>query len=405
MRARSPIGLPRGPLAIVMLTVFIDLLGFGIVLPLLPLWAEDFGASPLMIGLITASYALMQFIFAPIWGAVSDRHGRRPVILVTLLGSAVGAALLGFAWALWVILLARVLHGIAGASYGVAQAYVADLTAPEQRARGMGLIGVAFGLGFIAGPAIGAVFVVVHERLPFFVASALALVNLALAARWLPESLPARVAVRVPRFRALRRALTGPRLAPLIWLTLVATFAFVGMEATFALFTERRLDFGQGEVAWAFAYVGVLTAVAQGLLVGRVVARHGERRVLLAGLVLTAIGLLALALAFNVVALLIALVPLAAGSGLVFATTTSLISRQADAAEQGSILGVTASVGGLARIAGPPVATGLFQFVGIAAPLLLGAALFAGCAAFAAAAVVRPPAVPRVPVGGHVRDA
>ena len=154
------------PLGIVFTTVVIDLVGFGIVLPILPLWAETFGASPVQIGLITASYAVMQLLFAPVWGRLSDRYGRRPIILVSLAGSAVSALMIGLAGTLLVLFVARVLQGIAGASYAAAQAYVADVTTKEERARGMGMIGAAFGLGFILGPAIGAVFSAVNERLP-----------------------------------------------------------------------------------------------------------------------------------------------------------------------------------------------------------------------------------------------
>ncbi|MFP5451796.1 MAG: MFS transporter, partial [Thermoleophilia bacterium] len=156
------------PLGIVFTTVLIDLIGFGIVLPILPLWAEDFGASPVEIGVITASYAVMQLIFAPILGRVSDRHGRRPVILLSLVGTVVAFLMIGFAQGLLIIFIARVLQGIAGASYAAAQAYVADVTTPKERAHGMGMIGAAFGLGFLLGPAIGALFAVIDPRAPFF---------------------------------------------------------------------------------------------------------------------------------------------------------------------------------------------------------------------------------------------
>ena len=396
-------GLPRGPMAAVMLAVFVDLVGFGIVLPLLPLWAEQFGARPLVIGALLASYAVMQFAMAPIWGRVSDRIGRRPVILVALAGSALAALALGLADALWVIFVARIFHGAAGASYSVAQAYVADISAPRDRARGMGLIGAAFGLGFIAGPAIGAATAALDERLPFFVAAALAAVNLVIAWSNLPESLASerRRAARPARLSLLRRALVDRALAPLVWMSFIATVAFVGMEATFALFVDRRLDFGQAEVAWAFAYIGVLVAASQGVAVGRLVDRLDERRVLLIGLVVTGAGLAALAAADSVPALLIALAPLSAGSGLVFATTTALISRAVDADEQGLALGLTASIGGLARIVAPLAATLLFQAVDPGAPMLAGALLFLACVVLVAR--LTPPLL-ETPVAGQARD-
>jgi MFS transporter, DHA1 family, tetracycline resistance protein len=370
------------PLGIVFTTVVIDLVGFGIILPILPLWAEEFGASPTQIGLLTASYAVAQLLFAPVWGRLSDRYGRRPVILASLAGSAIAALLIGLAGTLVLLFIARVLQGVAGASYAAAQAYVADVTTARDRARGMGLIGAAFGLGFILGPAIGAVFSAVDSRLPFFVAAALAALNLGIAYRRLPESRrPAGPRAPTPRLELVRRALSSRELAPLVWLSFVATFAFVGMETTFALFGERRFDYGAVEIGALFTFIGVMAAVSQGLLVGRLVDRFGEGRVMIAGLVGTAAGLLLVAVSESLWVLLPGLAVLAVGSGLVFSTTTALISLRAGDSEQGSVLGLTAAVGGAARIAAPVAATLLFQHAGIAVPLLLGAALFAVCAA------------------------
>jgi multidrug resistance protein len=370
------------PLGIVFTTVVIDLVGFGIVLPILPLWAESFGASPTVIGALTASYAVAQLLFAPLWGRLSDRYGRRPVILASLAGSAVAALLIGLAWTLVLLWVARVLQGVAGASYAAAQAYVADVTTARERARGMGLIGAAFGLGFILGPAIGAVFSAVDARLPFFVAAALAALNLLIAYRRLPESLrPGAPRAPTPRLELVRRALASRELGPLVWLSFIATFAFVAMEATFALFGERRFDYGAVEIGVLFTFIGVMAAVSQGLLVGRAVERLGEGRVMIAGLVGTAAGLLLMAVSHGLWTLLPGLAVMAVGSGLVFATTTALISLSAGEKEQGSVLGLTAAVGGAARIAGPVVATILFQHAGISVPLILGAVLFALCAA------------------------
>lgn len=372
------------PLGIVFTTVVIDLVGFGIVLPILPLWAEGFGASPVQIGMLTASYAVMQLLFAPVWGRVSDRYGRRPVILISLAGSAVAALVIGLAGTLLVLWLARVLQGIAGASYAAAQAYVADVTTREERAKGMGMIGAAFGLGFVLGPAIGAAFSAIDPRLPFFVAAALAATNLVIAYLRLPESRrPGAAPAPAPRLALVRRALASADLAPLVWLSFVATFAFVAMESTFALFGERRFDYDITQVGLLFVYIGVLTALAQGYLVGRVVGRVGEGRALIGGLWGTAAGLLLVAASRDLWLLLVGLAVLAVASGLVFSTTTALISLAAGEHEQGLVLGLSASVGGAARIAGPLVATVLFQHAGIGVPLLLGAALFALCAAAA----------------------
>ncbi len=379
------------PLGIVFTTVLIDLIGFGIVLPILPLWAEDFGASPVQIGLITASYALMQIVFAPVWGRLSDRHGRRPIILLSLAGSAVASLLIGVAGTLLVLFLARVLQGVAGASYAAAQAYVADVTEAKDRARGMGMIGAAFGIGFVLGPAIGAIFSGVDARLPFFVAAALAAGNFMLAYRRLPESLrPGSREAPVPRLALVRRALSSADVAPLVWLSFVATFAFIGMESTFALFGERRFDYGTVQMGLLFVYIGAMAALSQGYLVGKVVDRWGEMRVMIGGLVGTAVGLLVVGLSHSLWVLLLGLAALAVASGFVFATTTALISMVAGERDQGSLLGLNASISGAGRIAGPVVATLLFQHAGIEVPLLVGAALFALCAAGAIRVVGRP---------------
>jgi predicted MFS family arabinose efflux permease len=284
---------------------------------------------------------------------------------------------------------------------------VADITTPQQRARAMGLIGAAFGVGFIAGPAIGAASAAVDVRLPFFVAAGLATINFALAWVRLPESLDQRLRARTSpsRLSLLRRAFMERGLAPLVWMSFVATLAFVGMEATFALFVERRLDFGPPEVAWAFVYIGLLAAASQGVFVGRLVGRYGESRVLLAGLIVTGVGLGGLAFVTNVPSLLLALLPLSFGSGLVFATTTALISRSVSDTEQGVALGITASVSGLARIGAPLGATALFQAIDPGAPLVVGGVLFLGCAVAIGTALARGShGFGEVPITGSARD-
>lgn len=379
------------PLGIVFTTVVIDLVGFGIVLPILPLWAEQFGASPVQIGVITASYAVAQVIFAPVLGRLSDRHGRRPVILVALAGTVGAFLMIGFAQGLLVIFVARVLQGVFGASYAAAQAYVADVTSPAERAHGMGMIGAAFGLGFLLGPALGALFATVDARAPFFAAAALAAGNLALAYRRLPESLRPGAAPSVrPGLAVVRRALASRRLAPLVWLTFVANFAFIAMEATFALFGARRFGYGMVEMGLLFTWIGVLAALTQGYLVRRVVPRAGEGRLLIAGLGITAAGLLLMAPAHDLWLLMAALALVAVGSGFVFATTSALISLSAGEAEQGTVLGLTASVGSAARIAAPLAGTALLQHVAVSAPLVVGGALFALCAVAALWVSARP---------------
>ncbi len=363
----------RGPLGIVFTTVLIDLVGFGIALPLLPLWAERLGASPFEVGLLLASYAICQVIFAPLWGRASDRHGRRPVILVALAGASAAALLTGLASTLWLLFVARALHGAAGASYVAAQAYVADVTRPGERARGLGLIGAAFGLGFTIGPALGALLSTAGPRTPFFVVAALSAANLVWAYARLPESRSATAARRVRG--GVRAMLRRPERRGVLVVSLVATAAFVGVEATFALFAADRLGYAELGVGLLFAFIGIVAASVQGGLIGPVVRRFGERRVLIGGLTATAAGALGVALAGSLWLMLPALAVLAAGWGFAYSATLALASLTAAADEQGAVLGALGSVGGVGRILGPIAGAAAYQLVAPAAPLVLTAAV------------------------------
>lgn len=364
------------PLGIVFTTVVIDLIGFGIVVPILPLWAEDLGASATVIGFLAASYSAMQFIFAPLLGHLSDRYGRRPVILISLLGSAVSSFMIGFAGSILVLFVARIVNGISGASYSTAQAYVADITTKENRARGMGLIGAAFGIGFIIGPALGGLCAIVDKRLPFFVSGALALANMAIAYKRLPET-DHRPSTSNGRMTFMRRALQDRSISPFVVITFLGTFAFTGMETTFSLLGRRRFDFDLTKASLVFAFIGVAAAVLQGKLIGPIVERLGERRVMNLGIVLTAVALGLLGVTTNIVALF-PVAALLAASGLVFPTVTAMVSNAAADDEQGAMLGVLASASGLARAIGPVAAGALFDWA-IPAPYLVGAGLFAVC--------------------------
>lgn len=380
------------PLGIVFTTVLIDLIGFGIVIPIVPLYAEKFGASAIQIGLLTGSYALMQLIFAPIWGRVSDHYGRRPVILGSLVGSSVAWLMFGFAGALWVLFVARILDGISGASYAAAQAYVADITTDEERVRGMGLIGAAFGLGFIIGPGIGGALGAIDPRLPFIVAAAVAMLNFLIAWKRLPESRPkgSRTGVSESRWSALGRAVVSRDIGPLIWISFLGSLGFVGMESVFALYGNRQFGFGLAQTGLVFMFIGVFAAIVQGGVAHRLTDRFGEWPILRTGLWLTAASLILLGLVEHVWALLPVLALLALGSGLTFPTVSALVSQRASDSAQGGMLGVLASAGGLARLIAPIGATALFQVVGISSPLIIGGLLFAVCGVMAATSLVRP---------------
>lgn len=379
------------PLIIVFVTVFIDLLGFGIIIPLLPFYAETFGATAFTVGLLATSFSLMQFIFAPIWGRLSDRIGRRPIILLGLLGSCLSYFGFGMAATLASLFAARIFAGIAGANIPTAQAVVADLTTPENRAKGMGLIGAAFGLGFIFGPAIGGFLSRYGYSVPAFFASGLSLVNLVAAWFLLPETLKPehRAVARVGRIDALRAALARPHLPLLLLVGFLVVAAFSAFESTFALFTERAYAFDASTIGYLFAFVGIILVIVQGVLVGRVVPRVGEHHVVPASLAIVAIGLLMIPATRSVAALLAANGVMAVGMGFNGPSLMSLISRYSAAEDQGGVMGLTQSLNSLARIVGPMWGGFAFDRLGVGMPYISGAAVMGIAAALSIRALWR----------------
>jgi multidrug resistance protein len=358
------------PLLVIFLTVFIDLLGFGIIIPLLPFYAEHFGASALMVGLLSTSFSVAQFLFAPFWGRLSDRIGRRPVILLGLLGSAVSYALFAMATSLAALFLARTLAGVAGANIPTAQAFIADTTTAETRARGMGIIGAAFGLGFIFGPAIGGFLSHWGYAAPAWFASVLSLANFGAALVILPESRPAHAGdvSRPGRLEVIRRAVMRPNLPMVLLVYFLVLTSFASFEAMFALYSERRFGFTAATIGYMFAWVGVVLATVQGLLVGRVVKRVGERVVIPAAIMVLAAALGLVPLAGSVPVLAAACGLLAFGMGFNSPSLLSAISQLADPRDQGSTLGVSQSLGSLARIIGPLWGGWVFDHLGVRFP-------------------------------------
>lgn len=365
------------PLIIVFVTVFIDLLGFGIIIPLLPFYAETFGATGFTIGLLATSFSLMQFVFAPIWGRVSDRIGRRPIILLGLLGSCLSYLGFGMASTLPLLFAARIFAGIAGANIPTAQAVVADLTTPENRAKGMGIIGAAFGLGFIFGPAIGGFLSRYGYSVPAYFASGLSLANFVAAWFLLPETLKPehRAIERVGRIDALRAAIARPHLPLLLVIGFLVVAAFSGFESTFALFAERAYGFRASSIGYVFAFVGIILVIVQGLLVGKVVKRIGEHHIVPASLAIVAIGLLMIPATRSVAALLVANGVMAIGMGFNNPSLMSLISRYSAAEDQGGVMGLTQSLNSLARIVGPMWGGFAFDHLGIGMPYITSAAV------------------------------
>jgi MFS transporter, DHA1 family, tetracycline resistance protein len=370
---------------ILFLIVFVDLIGFGLVIPLLPFYAVRFGASPQQVTLLLATYSLFQLFAAPLWGALSDRIGRRPVLMTSMAASALAYLWFGSASALWMLFAARALAGACAGNIAAAQAYIADVTTPANRAKGMGLIGAAFGLGFIFGPALGGFLAgnnpaTANLARPAWVAAALSLVALSGVLTLLPESLtPAQrgQALRRGRMGAILATLRRPILSRLILIFFLVILAFAGMESTFALWAMRQFRWGPEQVGYVFAYVGVLSAILQGGLIGRLTQRFGEERLLLCGLLLICVGLLVLPFARDLTVLGLGVSGLALGMGLTQPSLNSLISRRAGRAEQGEVLGVSQSVGSLARVVGPALAGILFSDLGRNSPFEWGAGLIA----------------------------
>jgi len=356
----------RSPLLVIFITVFIDLVGFGIVIPVLPYYAEGtkFGATPTQVGLLFASYSVMQLVFSPVLGRLSDKYGRRPILLMSLLGTAIGFLILGFATTLWMLFVGRIIDGISGGNISTAQAYIADVTTKENRAKGMGLIGAAFGLGFVFGPAIGGILSRWGVNVPFLFAGGLAFANAILLYFTLPETVtrdhPARVSAASGRgWQQLVVALREPRLAYVLAIYFLGIVAFSMMTATFSLFMMFRLGYDAFHNGWVFAFVGIISAVIQGGLIGKLVKRFGEPLLIIVGALLFSASLFAIpfvTLASGLTALLALGAATAIGQALSAPSLSSLASKTASAGEQGGVLGVMQSVASLARAVGPSLA-------------------------------------------------
>jgi MFS family permease len=388
----------RSSLTFIFLTIFIDLLGIGIVLPLLPEYVKIVERSTwpwmaenraLIVGALTASYALMQFLFAPVLGALSDRFGRRPVLLLSLMGTGLSylvfaltenLTFLGVETVIGLLFLARIVAGIMGASISTAQAYIADVTPPNERARGLGMIGAAFGLGFMLGPALGGILSNVSLQAPALFAALLSFANVTFGFFRLPESLPAdkRSQAQKRNLNPISRlmAVAGDaRVQPFILGSVLFNLAFAGLQSNFPVYSDVRFNFSPQQNAFIFAFIGLIAVIVQGFLIRKLVARFGEARLTIAGLSLMAIGFAATGLATAGWMLFPAIGLVALGSGMVTPSLTSLVSQSVTATEQGSILGGVQSFNSLMMVAGPLLAGLLFDLLGPGAPYIFGAGL------------------------------
>lgn len=375
------------------------------ILPLLPFYAATFGAGAFVTGLLVASYAAAQLVGAPLLGRLSDRYGRRPLLLLSLLGTFVGFVLLGVARTLTLLFIARVLDGLTGGNISVAQAYITDVTDAKNRARGLGLIGAAFGLGFIIGPAAGAFLsrlgsgLTVIEgplagltwrfALPAFVAAALALFNLVAVYRWLPESLDAvrRAASASPgrpefSLRALRAAFARPAVGPLLHTRFWFALAFSTFQTIFPLYAAYRFGLNEVSTGYILTYVGILVVLVQGVGIRYLTAWFPERRLIVAAILLMAPSLLAWALAPTVPLLLVVLIPIALAGGTLNTVINSVLSKSVLPQETGGILGLAAALESLTRVVGPTLGGALLQTLGPWAPGVFGAVVLAWLGSF-----------------------
>ncbi|MFL6246154.1 MAG: MFS transporter [Thermoanaerobaculia bacterium] len=385
----------KASLAVLFLTVFIDLIGFGMVIPFLSFYAREYGASGIAVGAVVGIYSIMQFFFAPVWGRLSDRVGRRPVILISLTASCTGYLLFAFSHSLTILFASRVIAGIGGANIGTAQAYIADSTSPENRAKGMGLIGAAFGLGFILGPPLSAILAEIGTHrgmagnlLPGLVAAGLSFTAFLIALSVLAESKPKHVVPRSgvpPQFdaRLWREIATHPLLLSLMTALFLTLLAVAGMEISVTLHGRDRFHFRQRDMAYLFLFMGIIVAAIQGGLIGRFVKRVGEHGVIVIGAASFTLGFLLVPSVWRLWLLYVIAFLIAIGQGLCYPALTALLSKIAPESERGSLLGLATSVGSLARFLGPLLSGFLYDLGGAAGAFYGGGVLMAAALAIA----------------------
>lgn len=381
----------RKALAFIFITVLLDFLGAGILVPIIPFLVGQFNQDALIVGLLALCFYAAQFIAAPALGILSDRYGRRLVLLVSVIGTGLANLVFGFANALWLLFAARLFDGMTGGNIAVAQAYIADVSSPKDRAKNFALIGAAFGVGFVIGPALGGWLSQISLKAPAFVAGSLSLFTAILGFFILPESLPLERRLRgaialkeLNPLRQIREALQRATLRQFLLANFAQNFAFSALQSNFALFTFVRFGLGPQQNGGIFAYIGIISVLMQGLITRRLVQRFNEQRLIIMGLASTAVGYVAVALAPSVWMLYLAITLLSVGSGIAIPTLTGTISKQASLRQQGAILGATQAISSLALIIGPVWAGFAFDYYGANTPYWTGAICLVVAALFAA---------------------
>jgi DHA1 family tetracycline resistance protein-like MFS transporter len=380
----------KKPLVLILFYAFVDVLGFTLILPLLPFYAQTFGATPVAVGLLLGANALTQFFAAPIIGRLSDRYGRRSLLVVCLVGTAGSFLMLGLANSLWMLFLSRILDGLLGGDISLAQAYVTDITDEQGRSRGLGLVGAAFGVGFIFGPALGGVLSVGDNfTRPALVAAALAAINLIGVLFLLPESLPpeerdrrSQNSTTAVTARALWKALHRPCVGPLLTYRLWFGLAFTMFQTVFVLFVGLRLGLTAQTTSYVLTYVGVVIALVQGVGVGLLTKRYSDRQLIFAGTIGMSLALLAWAFTPSVWFLLLVQLPIALSGGVLGIVGSSALTKSVYRAEVGGTLGLSAALDSLTRIVSPVLGGLLIDRLGTPAPGVLGALIMAGLIVF-----------------------
>jgi DHA1 family tetracycline resistance protein-like MFS transporter len=368
----------------IILIVFIDLLGFSLILPLLPYYAETFKANSFVTGLLVASYAAAQLIGAPILGRLSDRFGRRPILLASVFGTFLGFILLGVANTLWLLFAARIIDGFTGGNLSIAQAYISDVTDAKNRSKGLGMIGAAFGLGFIIGPVTGGFLSQWGYAVPAFVAAAMSFINICLIYFWLPESLTAEKRAVMPDKRpaitlnALLAALQRPFSGSLLITRFFFGLAFAIFQTIFSLYALTKFNLTAEQTGYILTYVGVLSVFTQGFLVGRITNKFRDDVLITFCVALMAVSLVGWALAPSIIALLIILTPTALSGGILNTLLSSTLTKAVEPQEIGGILGLSASVESSTRIFAPIIGGALLQGLGTWAPGAFGAIIMVG---------------------------
>lgn len=351
-------------LLLIFLIIFVNLIGFGIIIPLLPFYGDAFGATGFQIGLLFASYSLSQLVASPILGSLSDRYGRRPVLLASLMGTVLSFVMLALANSLWMLFAARVVDGLSGGNISTARAYISDVTTKDERAKAYGLIGAAFGLGFIFGPALGGALGNISYAAPAWGAAGLAAIALVFTFVGLPETRQRSETSRPLPWREMPRMLTRPVLARVLAVDFLYWVSFAVYQTTFALFGKIRFGFDVAEVGYLLTMVGVIGVIVQGGLVGTVVNRLGERRTLVVGLLIAAVGLGAASFVYSVPIFIALLIPASIGAALSNPSLIALISQASGEDEQGQVQGVSSSLESLGRTIGPVWGNGFLDFFG-----------------------------------------